>query len=240
MPVLVVYILENGADRFREQGGARKWWLNQSLIALHSQLEDIGGKLILKSCGTSDVKSVFSTLLSEHKVGHVFWNRRYAPAETEKDKKIKAYLKDAGVIVESFNGSLLMEPWELQTLQGNSYKVFTPFWKTLKSDYQRKHPKGVPDLRFAESKSEALADWKLHPENPDWSEGLIETWTPGSAGAKSRLTEFLDRTLKGYSENRDRPDLPGTSFPRWPGSDLCWWQRSPARLHGWNASSRCA
>ena len=31
-------------------------------------------------------------------------------------------------ILESFNGTLLVEPWSLATQQGGPYKVFTPFW----------------------------------------------------------------------------------------------------------------
>ena len=43
--------------------------------------------------------------------------------------------------VESFNGNLLMEPWELKTKTGGPYKVFSPFWKNLIS-----HPRPLAPI----------------------------------------------------------------------------------------------
>ncbi len=40
---------------------------------------------------------------------------------------------------------------------------------------------------------------------------MREAWTPGEAGAHERLSEFFEAALDGYGENRNRPDLPGTS-----------------------------
>ncbi len=57
---------------------------------------------------------------------------------------------------------------------------------------------------------DALEDWQLGSSKPDWAEGLREAWTPGEPAARERLASFLDG-IKGYSENRDRPDKPATS-----------------------------
>jgi deoxyribodipyrimidine photo-lyase len=62
-----------------------------------------------------------------------------------------------------------------------------------------------------ETKALSLDDLGLLPRNPDWAEGFSEHWQPGEAGALIRLADFVDGPLKGYSENRDRPDFPSTS-----------------------------
>ncbi len=207
-----MYILEDGYDEFRALGGARKWWLNKSLSSLQADFRDKGGTLILRRCGRQKAQTVLDDVIEETGATEVYWNRRYAPFEISKDKEIKSDLRDRGIKVETFNGSLLVEPWDITTNSDTPYKVFTPFWKALKPSYSRSHPKGVPNLKFKSSiKSDDLKDWGLHPTNPDWSGGLEETWTPGESGARSRIQSFLGDRLKGYNANRDRPDKDGTS-----------------------------
>ncbi|MCH9752005.1 MAG: deoxyribodipyrimidine photo-lyase, partial [Alphaproteobacteria bacterium] len=46
--VICVYIRETN-DSLREMGGASKWWLDKSLRSLTSQIEKLGGRLILRS-----------------------------------------------------------------------------------------------------------------------------------------------------------------------------------------------
>jgi deoxyribodipyrimidine photo-lyase len=66
-------------------------------------------------------------------------------------------------------------------------------------------------ITVADIASEQLGDWKLEPHHPDWAGGLRETWTPGEAPAQQRLKTFLADGLKGYTNDRDRPDRDGTS-----------------------------
>ena len=212
-PVICLFILEDGYDEFRPLGGARKWWLDKSLKSLADDLKSKGGQLVLRRCERKKSLTVLEEVVSEADISAVFWNRRYAPQEIEKDKEIKTALTEGGISVQSFNGSLLCEPWTLKTGKGDPYKVFTPFWKALKPDYKRTHPKGCPDLKFGPKlASDKLTDWALHPTRPDWSGGISDFWSPGEKGAKDRLSDFLDNTLKGYQDDRDRPDKAGTSL----------------------------
>ncbi|MDG1987875.1 MAG: deoxyribodipyrimidine photo-lyase [Halieaceae bacterium] len=41
---------------------------------------------------------------------HVFWNRCYEPWRVSRDKKIKEFLEEQGVLVQTKNGSLLWKP----------------------------------------------------------------------------------------------------------------------------------
>ena len=155
--------------------------------------------MLLELCQSNDVKNVF-------------WNRRYSSAEVEVDKGVKALLKSNSIEVETFNGNLLKEPWEVVTQSGSPYKVFTPFWNALKSDFSPSHPGECSVLNFvSETKGEELVDWQLHPSKPDWSGGLEDAWIPGEEGAKQALDQFLESGLEGYKDKRNRPDLPKTS-----------------------------
>jgi deoxyribodipyrimidine photo-lyase len=63
----------------------------------------------------------------------MYWNRLYEPAIIERDTRIKRELRELGLQCESFNASLLFEPWEVRTAAGGPYKVFTPFWRACQA-----------------------------------------------------------------------------------------------------------
>ncbi|WP_291196563.1 deoxyribodipyrimidine photo-lyase [Hyphomonas sp.] len=204
-PIVCLYIRETGIPGARAPGGASRWWLNQSLMALAASLEGLGGRLVLK---TGDALKVLNALAAETGAKSVFWTRRYGEAEKSADAAVKAALKETGINVQSFNGRLLMEPWALKTGSGGYYRVFTPFWRAMQAAYVAPAALPAPKrLGNTAAASEDLADWDLHPRGPDWSAGLADAWTPGEAGALARLAAFLDGPVNGYAETRNRPDL---------------------------------
>jgi len=208
-PVICLYIRETGAKGARALGGAALWWLDKSLKALASSLETIGGRLILR---TGDPQKVLTEVISETGASAVVWNRRYGEPGKTSDTALKTALKEAGIDVTSFNGRLLMEPWELKTGSGGYYRVFTPFWRAMQAAYVPTPVTGAPErLKNVDAGTEDIADWRMHPTAPDWSHGMAEFWTPGEAGARKRLKDFLDGPVNDYAENRNRPDLDNSS-----------------------------
>lgn len=118
--------------------------------------------------------------------------------------------------VTSFGANLLQEPWEVQTLDGNPYKVFTPFFNALQKLPLRPElptPLGTKikvmpsDLPL----SDELASWELLPQQPDWSVGLGATWVPGEKSAHQRLAQVLDQVIQDCEQARDTPGIDGTS-----------------------------
>lgn len=193
-------------------GSASRWWLHKSLAALGETLEQIGARLIFRKGQSAEA---IQSLVVETDADTVFWNRRYAPAQVETDKALMTNLKDSGLTVKSFNGSLLREPWEIKTGSGGHYKVFTPFWRTLQ-DAGPARKKAWPKIRTIKGpakhpKSDILDELKLLPRNPDWAGQFTNTWTPGESGAHLRLENFLDGLVDNYTEERNRPDLESTS-----------------------------
>lgn len=209
-PIAAVYIWESGDGAPRAIGAASQWWLDKSLRLLSAALEDGGIRLILRS---GQARKILPALAEETGATAVFWNRRYGRPERDTDAEIKTKLTHSGLECRSFNGRLLMEPWQLQTKDGGWYKVFTPHWRALQSAY--KPPARLPPpkvLKGARADSEHIDDWKLHPTKPDWSFGLAEAWEPGEQGAVNRLNEFLDGPIADYSTKRNIPgETLGTS-----------------------------
>lgn len=208
-PVTALYLLDEVSPGVRPLGGATRWWLHHSLVALSEDLAKLGVQLVLRRGAAAEV---IPALAAELGATGVFWNRRYALAEREIDSVLKAQLRETGLIVESFAANLLFEPWTIRTGSGTPYGVFTPFWRACQAAPIPRQPLPTPQLAAGPAaRSEALADWGLLPTSPDWAGGLREAWTPGEAGARARLTHFLEHGLPDYAEGRDFTDRDVTS-----------------------------
>ncbi|MGP5257361.1 deoxyribodipyrimidine photo-lyase [Glutamicibacter sp. BW77] len=208
---VALYILDEQSPGIRPLGGAARWWLHQALLSLRDSLDDLGIPLILRR---GPAARILAELSQDGNLDAVHWNRRYGEAERAVDAQLKLQLRGDGITVHSYAAALLHEPWELLTQNGTGYKVFTPFYNSLRAQELRPPlPAPAPQQRqgFPLPPSESLDDWKLLPTTPDWSEGLAATWTPGEPAAQERLAETLSSIAQDYAEHHDRPDLDGTS-----------------------------
>ena len=191
-------------------GGAADWWRHQSLRALDSRLREIGSRLILRRGPTLDT---LRGLVKETNADAVFWNRRYEPVVIARDRKIKEALSGDGLAVESFNAALLHEPWTIQNQSKKPFQVFTPFWKHCLAKPDPAEPLPAPRNLPAPAKwpkSLPLDELELEPKI-DWADGLRAAWQPGEAGASASLQRFLTTAFDSYSDQRNRPDVAGTS-----------------------------
>ena len=209
-PLIPLYIHAPEEESPWPPGAASNWWLHHSLAGLESSLRQIGSRLILRR-GAS--LQVLQELVRESGAEAIFWNRRYEPAVLGRDRKLESTLRQAGVIVESFNSALLREPWEIQNRAGKPFQVFTPFWRTCLAQPDPPEPLAAPRNLAAPRPwpaSLALQELNLQPKI-DWAAGLRAMWQPGEKGGSANLGRFLREAMDHYSEHRNRPDLPGTS-----------------------------
>ena len=213
-PVLCIYVFDEESPGPRALGGASRWWLHHSLAALDESLAAIGGRLDILRGRAGEVVPAVTRAAG---ASCAFWTRRYEAATIEIDTGVKAALVADGLRVESFNGQLLFEPWTLRTKMGDFYRVFTPYWRSCLALPDPGQPTPAPrKLKGADWPAKAprratLKSLGLLPTKPDWAGGLRAAWTPGEAGAKARLADFLDDGIASYASHRDRPDIPATS-----------------------------
>ena len=209
-PVIPVFIWSPEEEGVWRPGGASKWWLHQSLLALEADLVSLGSRLVIRR-GSSLV--ALKKLAAETGANAVFWNRRYEPAIIERDKQIKAALPAEGVEAESFKGALLFEPWAIANKSAKPFQVFTPFWKTCLTHLEPTPPLSAPSSLPAPAawpRSLPVEALELEPRIK-WAEGLRTAWKPGSQGAAEHLRRFLEEPVLNYSRDRNRPDIMGTS-----------------------------
>lgn len=205
--IFPIYILDNENAGDYPLGGASNWWLHHSLTALNSTLN---GNINFYS---GDAESIIADLCRRFNVTGVFWNRRYEPWRISRDTKIKQALLAQGINVQSFNGSLLNEPWTILKNDGTPYKVFTPYHRqvgVVGSETQSLPVPQLPKSFQTDSQAITLSALSLLPKT-DWDVNFYDNWTPGESGAYFSLRTFLENGLEHYKEGRDFPALKAVS-----------------------------
>ena len=210
-PVVPVYVWAPEEEGAWPPGAASRYWLHQSLQSLKKTLAHAGSRLIIRQGSSLDELDAVARSVE---AGAVFWNRRYEPEAVKRDEAVARAFKERGVAVRAFNGSLLVEPWEVATKQGRPYKVFTPFWKTCLEQIDPPNILSSPQEIPAPNKwprTLATDALKLEPK-VDWAAGIREAWAFGEAAAHQRLDAFIDESLGAYLEARDQPGKADTSM----------------------------
>lgn len=206
--VVPVYIHAPHEEGEWVPGAASDAWRHRSLAALDADLRSRGSSLVLRR---GDSLATLQALVEQIGAEAVYWNRKYEPATQPRDAEIKRTLREQGIDAQSCNGSLLFEPWDIATQQGQPYKVFTPYWRNVLSHWRLPALTAAPKALTAHPvDSLALDELRLSPVL-DWDAGFWEHWQPGEAGALEALSVFEDGALRGYREQRDLPDRVGTS-----------------------------
>jgi deoxyribodipyrimidine photo-lyase len=206
--VLPIYILDDANAGEHRMGGASRWWLHYSLLALNKSLK---GKL---SVYIGDPKKILIDLVEEHNIKAVHWNRCYESWRIARDKKIKKALEAHNTSSQSFNGSLLWEPWEVLKKDATPYKVFTPYYRNgcLNTPSPRALLSKPSKLKlFADSLNNlSIDDLNLLP-NIKWDKQLESHWQIGEIAAQKKLDKFTSNRLENYKQGRDFPALDSVS-----------------------------
>ena len=231
-PVIPVVIRDESVLALGAAPGFR--W-GRAVEAFSSRLGVGGGKLVLRS---GDALAVLRDLIRETGATKVVWNRLYDPQAQAHDAAVKTALKDQGVEAESFNAHLLFEPWTVQTGTGGFYRVYTPFWRSVR-DRAVPTPLPVPDLTVLHDGplSERLADWALQAPMQRGAAVVDRHLLLGEPAARDRLDRFLDARVARYKDERDFLDLDATSGLSEP---LSYGEISPRTCWhaGWRAMER--
>ena len=199
---LPIFILDNVNSKEHVNGAASKWWLHHSLSKLNKSLKN---KLCFFIGNPIDI---LDEIHKQFEISNIFWSRCYEPWRIKRDKKIKKYFNDQNVNVNTFNGSLLWEPWNIAKKDGTPYKVFTPYYRKgcLNSDKPRM-PLPAPNLSnliSIDNHDLKIEDLELMPKH-NWYNRMISLWSPGEEGAHSKIEEFISNGLNNYKEGRNFP-----------------------------------
>ena len=187
-------------------GLASKLWLQYSLESLNKSLNN---KLNIY---TGNPIEIFKKLITENQITDIYWNRSYDKYSINRDIKVKTFLKENNISVKSFNGSVLLEPWQCLKDDNSHYKVYTPFYKKLIET--RKHKPNLTSPNFTKlTKLKSSLDINslrlLNPKN-SW-QNIIKKWNIGEIAARDKLKNFLQEKISNYQLGRDYISTESTS-----------------------------
>jgi deoxyribodipyrimidine photo-lyase len=206
-PIIPVFLCDEGVEAL---GAAPRMRIGLSIAALSRDLEGRGSRLILRR---GAALPILRTLLAETGARAVSWTRLHDPLSRTRDKAVAEALRADGVEVKVCPGHLLHEPEKVRTGTGGGYKVYGPFFRTIRG-LDPGEPLPAPS-RLAPPRSwpagDRLEDWRL---DAAMNRGgpIVAAWQrPGEAGARERLDRFLSERIGAYAAARERPAQDGSS-----------------------------
>ena len=228
-PLIPVFLLEPETGAV---GAAARWRWGLGIDRFARDLAAAGSRMTLRRGAALDQ---LTALIAETGAVGVWWSRLYDPASVARDSAVKAALKDAGLEARSFGGHVLVEPWDLATGQGGPYRVYTPFWKALRSRGVDAPAPKVRRLRAPASwpATDALHDWQLGAAMGRGAAVVLAHQAVGEAAALDRLDRFLAEKAQDYGAQRNQLALPATSRL---SENLTYGEIGPRRV--WHAGLR--
>lgn len=191
---IVIYILDDNIPI----GAASKLWLYHSLVALNKSLNNnlnfYNGKPL----------QIIKKLIKDNNITEFYWNRCYDKYSIARDSEIKKMLENNGIATKSFNGSLLLEPWQCTKNDNTHYKVYTAFYKALlktrlyRDNIPKPHFNKITKLQSSTNLNNTTAFKTTH----SW-QNIIKQWQVGEKAAIAKLEQFLKEKINSYTESRD-------------------------------------
>ena len=191
--VLPVFVFDPAL--WEPAGELRRAYLVASLTKLNDSL---GGTLVLR---TGDPALVIPKLAQEINADSVHIAADYGPYGQERDNRVEKALGDMGVELIRTGSPYAVAPGRVTKGDGTPYRVFTPFYKAWSEHGWRAPAKG-PLPTFVSAKSVAMPKVKSSVPIP----------AAGEDAAWERWKYFKKKALAEYPEDRNRPDLDGTSM----------------------------
>lgn len=205
--VLLIYILE------ADLGAAFKYWTHRNLESFQASIRELGGELYVSSTPLAETVKM---LKKDNAIDAVYFNRSYHPHQRVRDEELSKQWFDDGLTVKTFEGTMLLPPWDSVKENGEPYKVFTPYYNHFRT---KNIPQAVPRIREAKftkvtSRVKCIsADINTLQLVPSikWTDGIDELWPAGEEAAIDLVKTFIDEDLAAYKTKRDFPAISGTS-----------------------------
>jgi len=199
-PVVALFVVE--PRLWRAAGPVRRGWIAATVLAAR---EDFDGRLCVR---VGRPETVLRSLCDEHEARVVHHTRETTPWAVRRDGRVAATLSERGIDMVATGTPYAVGPGLVTRETGDRYKVFTPFSRAWRSHGWPAPAAEVHGLQLGAA-----------PDDPDAVRALeqavracpVPLPDAGEGAAGARWEEFLQTSIDRYDEDRDRPDLDGTS-----------------------------
>jgi deoxyribodipyrimidine photo-lyase len=183
-------------------GAVRRGWLAASIRATAASYD---GRLTVR---VGDPATEIAAFAREVGAGSVHVSAETTPYGARRDARVRQSLAERDVDWVATGSPYAVGPGRVRTQEGRPYRVFTPFARAWR-EHGWAAPDSAPrDVRLGDDRSDAPAAQRLERA---LAACPVDLPAAGEEAALRRWRAFRDDHLSGYSDARDRPDLPGTS-----------------------------
>ena len=208
--IIPVFIWDEEAGGSWKLGSSSRWWLHHALLDLSESIRKLGGQILLLK---GKAEKIIPYLANKHGAKQVYYGRTYDPSGIETQVLVEEALDQAGIESQSFNSSLLQEPWETKNGSGKPFQVFTPYWRKSRQIIYREPLSYNPSKLNFEALSgphTMLDDLELLPHHP-WHRKLGEHWEVTEEAGFRMIRRTVDEVTRSYATRRNHPAVEGTS-----------------------------
>ena len=199
IPVQPIFIFDtNILNDLEDKADRRVEFIHQTLRQLHAELQQVGAGLDVR---IGEPVKIFSNLVSDYAVKHVFANHDYEPYALQRDAEVMTFLEKQGVLFHTFKDHVLLEKQEVVKDDGKPYTVFTPYSRRWKATLHKEHLQSYSSEKLLA----ACATFQRADFPSLTSIGFSE------AGISFPSAAWQPDTIKKYKERRDLPAVKGTT-----------------------------
>ncbi|OBF67003.1 deoxyribodipyrimidine photolyase [Mycobacterium sp. 852002-51971_SCH5477799-a] len=194
--VLACFVLDPRLEK--SSGQRRMQYLGDSLRRLG---DDLDGRLLIVR---GQPHTQIPRIAKEIGASSVHISEDFAPFGKRRDERVRAALDSVPLVATG--SPYLVSPGRVTKPDGSPYKVFTPFLRQWQKTGWREPAKSNADsARWLDPVQLRVK----HCEIPD--PGVALEMAAGEAEARKQWKSFADNGLHSYADDRNRPDLTGTS-----------------------------
>lgn len=207
--IIAVFIATPKQWQQHNMSSRQAWFIQQHLQQLQINLEHLNIPLVYDEVDDFDAqRERILALCLQHSVTDLFYNKQYEWNEQQRDNQLEQQLNTLNIHNHHFDDSVLLVPGRVLNGQGTMYKVYTPFRNKCIELLQDKvltvYPK--PEKR---TQSPLIKGSQLKPFTYPCTE--TETFMIGEEKALIQLRQFCREQVADYLQQRDFPELEGTS-----------------------------
>ena len=194
--VLACFVLD---PRLEASSGRRRLqFLGDALRQLRDELD--GRLLVTRGRPESDIPRI----AKEIGASSVHISQDFAPFGHRRDERVRAALDSIPLVATG--SPYLVSPGRVTKKDGSPYQVFTPFFRSWRDiGWRAPARSGIDSARWIDPSQLRIKQCEIPDPGPS-----LEL-AAGEAAALKRWKSFVDNGLKRYGEDRNRPDIDGTS-----------------------------
>lgn len=205
--LLVLFIATPVTWQLHDMAPIKQDLIRRRVTAMVQELSALGITMI--ACEGSSyqrVPEIFNELAAHYTLT-VYAQTEYELRERARDDAVRQLVQQQGGQMVLFDTQCIMPPGSIRTLQGDIYKVFTPFKRSWLARLQQQ-----PVHCLSRPK---LADWPdikpLSHEPMRSGDNSSDAWPVAEQDVLNNMREFCQSKVASYEQLRDYPAIDGTS-----------------------------